>query len=203
MNDSKEREALISTERIPLDSKERKTLDSKERKTLMSRAQTEKPILHVGKNGCNEQTVTAVKNALTARELIKGRVLETAPESAFDVAVKLAEATDSEVVQTIGNNFVLYKKNVDKVKKPVKLVKRPVKYRGKDESKSRNPHPHAKVRRRDDGDTAPRVGHSGNNTETRGGGRPAVRVKAASKPGKPGGVQGKRSLDGGFRRSGR
>ena len=41
-------------------------------------------------------------DALTARELIKGRVLETAPVLPREAAAAVAEATGSEVVQVIG-----------------------------------------------------------------------------------------------------
>ena len=53
--------------------------------------------------------VKQADDALTARELIKGKVLETAPESARDAAEALAKATGAEVVQVIGRTFVLYR----------------------------------------------------------------------------------------------
>ena len=55
-------------------------------------------------------------DALKARELIKMRVLETAPVDAREAAQILAEKTKSDVVQVIGTRFVLYKRNE---KKPV------------------------------------------------------------------------------------
>ena len=51
-------------------------------------------------------------DALTARELIKGKVLETAPGFAGEIAAQLAEATGSEVVQVIGMRFVLFRRNL-------------------------------------------------------------------------------------------
>ena len=68
-----------------------------------------------------EQLIKQVNDALTARELIKLRVLETAPGSVREIAEELAQATNAEVVQTIGTRFVLYRRNN---KKPViELVK--------------------------------------------------------------------------------
>ena len=44
-------------------------------------------------------------------KLIKGKILETTEESVKDVANMISEGTNSEVVQVIGNKFILYKKN--------------------------------------------------------------------------------------------
>ncbi len=86
-------------------------LSSKQRAKLRGLANPLDTILQVGKGGVGEQLITQVNDALTARELIKLRVLETAPESVKETAQELAEATNSEVVQTIGARFVLYRRN--------------------------------------------------------------------------------------------
>ena len=65
----------------------------------------------VGKGGIGEQLVKQVDDALRARELIKMRVLETAPGFPREIAHALAEQTNAEVVQVIGTRFVLYRKN--------------------------------------------------------------------------------------------
>ena len=65
----------------------------------------------VGKGGIGEQLISQVNDALRARELIKMRVLETAPGFPAEIAHTLAEQTSSEVVQVIGTRFVLYRKN--------------------------------------------------------------------------------------------
>ena len=70
----------------------------------------------MGKGGIEENLVIQVADALKARELIKMRVLETAPVDAREAAQILAEKTKSDVVQVIGTRFVLYKRND---KKPV------------------------------------------------------------------------------------
>ena len=84
-------------------------LTSKERAKLRTLANPLDTILQVGKAG--EQLVKQVDDALRARELIKMRVLETAPAFAREIAQELAEQTNSEVVQVIGTRFVLYRKN--------------------------------------------------------------------------------------------
>lgn len=86
-------------------------LTSKERAKLRTLANPLDTTLQVGKAGIGEQLVKQVDDALRARELIKMRVLETAPAFAREIAQELAEQTHSEVVQVIGTRFVLYRKN--------------------------------------------------------------------------------------------
>ena len=68
-------------------------------------------IFQIGKASLTPQMTQAIRDALHARELIKMRVLETAPAFAREIAQELAEQTNSEVVQVIGTRFVLYRKN--------------------------------------------------------------------------------------------
>ena len=89
-------------------------LTSKQRAKLRGIASTGETILQVGKGGVAEALVKQVDDALTARELIKLRVLETSPEPVREVARQLAEATDSEEVQVIGMKLVLYRRNPEK-----------------------------------------------------------------------------------------
>lgn len=91
-------------------------LTSKQRAKLKAIASTTETILQVGKGGVGEQLLKQVDDALTARELIKLRLLDTAPESPDEISQALADATGSEVVQVIGRRVVLYRKNP---KKPV------------------------------------------------------------------------------------
>ena len=53
-------------------------LTSKQRAQLRGIASTLDTIVHVGKDGIGDNLVKQVDDALEARELIKGRVLETA-----------------------------------------------------------------------------------------------------------------------------
>lgn len=96
-------------------------LTSKQRAQLRGLAMTEDTIIQIGKGGITENTITQVKDALKARELIKGRVLENSLLTAREAADALAEACAAETVQTIGNKFVLYKRNEKEPK--IALVK--------------------------------------------------------------------------------
>ena len=96
-------------------------LTSKQRAQLRGLAMTEDTIIQIGKGGISENTLTQVNDALKARELIKGRVLENSLLTAREAADALAEACDAETVQTIGSKFVLYKMNAKEPK--IALVK--------------------------------------------------------------------------------
>ena len=86
-------------------------LTSKQRAYLRSLANPIDTIVMVGKSGMSPELVKQADDALTARELIKGRALETAPFSAREAAEELAKETNSEVVQVIGTRFVLYRRH--------------------------------------------------------------------------------------------
>lgn len=86
-------------------------LTSKQRAYLRSLANTADTILMVGKGGMSSDIIRQADDALTARELIKGKVLETAPLSPREAAEQIAGQLACEVVQVIGTKFVLYRKN--------------------------------------------------------------------------------------------
>lgn len=84
-------------------------LTSKERSILRSIGNKLEPILIVGKSGITENLIIQLDEALTARELLKARVL---PQQDFDVkeiAENLALKTGADIVQTIGRNILFYR----------------------------------------------------------------------------------------------
>ena len=84
-------------------------MTSKQRAYLRSLANTMDPIVHVGKDGVNENMVKQVSDALEARELIKGTVLQNSPMTAREAINALCECAGAELVQCIGNRFVIYR----------------------------------------------------------------------------------------------
>ena len=86
-------------------------MTSKQRAYLRGLANSLEPIVHVGKGGMSAAIEKQADDALTAREILKGRVLETAPVTAKEVAAEIAAAVNAEVVHVIGRTFVLYRKN--------------------------------------------------------------------------------------------
>ena len=92
-------------------------LTSKQRAQLRGLANNIDTILIVGKDGIGDNLVKQANDALEARELIKGRVLENSMLSPREAARELAPLTRSEVVQVIGTKFVLYRPTHNKDKK--------------------------------------------------------------------------------------
>ena len=106
-------------------------LTSKQRAQLRGLANSIDTILHVGKDGIGDNLVKQADDALEARELIKGKVLENSLLSSREAAEALASATRSQVVQVIGTKFVLYRPThkKDKKDKIVLVTDRKRKYR--------------------------------------------------------------------------
>ena len=84
-------------------------LTSKERAELRARANTLETTLMVGKDGVTQAVTEEADRLLTARELVKGKVLESALMSAREVSDALCEATGAEGVACVGNKFVIYR----------------------------------------------------------------------------------------------
>jgi RNA-binding protein len=99
-------------------------MTSKERSELKAKGQTADTIIIVGKGGVTDEIIKSAADAIAARELIKGKTLETCPVSAAEAAEEIASAIGAEVVQVIGGKFVLFKENKDK-KTPKKPGKKP------------------------------------------------------------------------------
>jgi len=84
-------------------------LTSKERAELRAQANTLETTLMVGKDGVTESVIAEAENQLTARELVKGKVLENAFLSPREVSDAICEATGAEGVACIGTKFVIYR----------------------------------------------------------------------------------------------
>lgn len=96
-------------------------LTSKQRAQLRTLAASEDTIVHIGKGGLTENIIKQANDALTAREIIKCRVLEAAMLTPREACDMLAEACGADCVQVIGSKFVLYRRNEKNPK--IELVK--------------------------------------------------------------------------------
>ena len=92
-------------------------LTSKQRAQLRTMANTIETILTVGKDGISDNLVKQCRDALEARELIKGKVLENSEYDARSACAELCERTAAAPVQVIGSKFVLYRPSHRKDKK--------------------------------------------------------------------------------------
>ena len=86
-------------------------LTSKQRADLRAQANDLDTTLMVGKDGVTEAVVAEADKLLTARELVKGKVLENSMLTAREACDALSVACKAEQVQVIGTKFVLYKRN--------------------------------------------------------------------------------------------
>ena len=93
-------------------------LTSKQRAFLRGLANPIDTIVIVGKDGVTDNLVLQVGDALKARELIKGKVLESSLLTSREVSDELCSRCKCEAVQCIGSKFVLYRAN----KKTPKIV---------------------------------------------------------------------------------
>ncbi len=84
-------------------------MNSNTRAKLRSIAMNVQPSTQVGKNGISDTLIRQVDEQLQSRELVKIAVLKNAEVDAGAVALELAEATSSEVVQVIGSKITLYR----------------------------------------------------------------------------------------------
>ena len=91
-------------------------LTSKQRAYLRGLAAAEDTIVIIGKGGITENIIIQMNDALKARELVKGRVLENSLLTAREAADALSETCRADVVQVIGSKFVLFKRNEQKPK---------------------------------------------------------------------------------------
>ena len=85
-------------------------MTSKQRAYLRALSNQISPIFQVGKNGLNDNLIKQIDDALEARELIKFKILETAPEDNYSLAQTIANSTNSNLVQILGNIATLYRK---------------------------------------------------------------------------------------------
>ena len=96
-------------------------LNSKQRAYLRSLSQSLDTIFQIGKGGINEELCNQISNALEARELIKARVLDNSGYTAREAAEIIAEATECDVVLTVGSKFVLYRESSKENKRKIVL----------------------------------------------------------------------------------
>jgi len=86
-------------------------LTGKQRSYLRSLANSIPAIFQVGKNGLEPNSIRQFDEALEARELVKASVMRNSPLTAREAADRLAAELGAEVIQVLGNRFVLYRES--------------------------------------------------------------------------------------------
>jgi len=72
------------------------------------------PLAMVGREGITENLVSSVDQILTAHELVKIKVQNTASLEREEAAQSLAQETGSAIVQMLGKTFLLFRENKDR-----------------------------------------------------------------------------------------
>lgn len=67
------------------------------------------PVLQIGKEGVTEAVIAQADRELLSHELIKIKVLETAPEDVLLAAERLADVCEAWVAQSLGRTALLYR----------------------------------------------------------------------------------------------
>ncbi|MEG1457798.1 MAG: ribosome assembly RNA-binding protein YhbY [Acetivibrio sp.] len=96
-------------------------MTSKQRAYLKGLAMAMDPIFQIGKASLTPEIVSAVDEALEARELVKIGVLKNCLDDPKEIAEMIGGRTHSDVVQVIGKKIVLYRES--KTKKKIELPK--------------------------------------------------------------------------------
>lgn len=91
-------------------------LTSKQRQHLKGLAHPLSPIVRVGKGGLGERVVSETRSSLEAHELIKVRLEMDDAASRGEVAGRLAEAVEAQLVATLGKIAILYRAREEKPK---------------------------------------------------------------------------------------
>ena len=73
-----------------------------------------KPVVRVGQAGLTNTVLDEIESAIEHHELIKVKVSAADREDKKTIIQKIAEQTQSDIVQTIGFTAVFYRENNDK-----------------------------------------------------------------------------------------
>ncbi|PWG66080.1 YhbY family RNA-binding protein [Bifidobacterium callitrichidarum] len=98
-------------------------LTKKQIKQLRALANSLKPLFYVGKNDLTEAAIKQADETIEKHELIKCAVQDGSGLTAKEAAEQLAEQLNAEVVQSIGNRFVIYRRSQRKDVEHIKLVR--------------------------------------------------------------------------------
>ena len=92
------------------------SLTGKQKSFLCSEGMKLEPVVMIGKDAVTPAVVQSARDVIRKRELIKVRVLQNCMELPADAIAMLAERADANLVQVIGRNGLLFKRNFEKPK---------------------------------------------------------------------------------------
>ena len=98
-------------------------LSIQERKRLRQIGHALNPVVMLGGQGLTENVIEETNRALNDHELIKVKVVAEDREARAALIEEIAQATDAQIVQTIGKIVLLYKKAPKQNQKLSNLVR--------------------------------------------------------------------------------
>ncbi|MCI1984651.1 MAG: YhbY family RNA-binding protein [Bifidobacteriaceae bacterium] len=98
-------------------------LSKKQIKQLKTMAIHINPLVTIGRNDITDTLTQQASETLDQRELLKVAVQDGSSLSAKEAGTDLAERLSAELVQVIGNRFVLYRKTSRDDVESIKLVR--------------------------------------------------------------------------------
>lgn len=84
----------------------------KMKRRIKKKLGAEKPTVWIGKEGTTVQILSEIAKQLDKREMIKAKILKTAlqDEEVRTIASKVAQQTESQLIEVRGHTFLLYKR---------------------------------------------------------------------------------------------
>lgn len=85
-----------------------------DRKKFRAQAHALKPVVMIGQAGLTSAVLAEIELALDSHELIKVRIRSGDRETRKQIGAEICTAASAELIQTIGQIFVIYRRNPDK-----------------------------------------------------------------------------------------
>jgi len=87
-------------------------INPKMKRRLKHELSAERPTVWVGKEGSTPQIMNEISRQLEQHEVVKAKILQTALKETQtkEIATKIAEQTESTLIEVRGHTFILYKK---------------------------------------------------------------------------------------------
>jgi len=87
------------------------SIDKIQKKILRQASHHLDPAVWIGKNGITENVIKEITHTLEDHELIKIKMLHSDKQNCKKYAKKICAKTGAEIINSIGNILILYKKN--------------------------------------------------------------------------------------------
>lgn len=86
-------------------------ITSRMNRRIKSELSTERPTIWIGKDGASQQILGEISRQLEKRKMAKIKILQAAleGEEAKNIASKIAEETESTLIEVRGHTIILYK----------------------------------------------------------------------------------------------